>query len=229
MRVLVVDDERAVRDALSRALRLNGFEVELAPNGQAALQMLDAAQPDVVLLDVLMPGIDGFETCRRIRAAQDPTPVLMLTARNGVDDRVEGLDVGADDYLPKPFALAELLARVRALLRRRGGPNAGRGVLEFADLTLDREAAEASRGARAFALTRVELLLLELFLLNPRRVLSRETLVDRVWDGQIDVTSNAPEVYVGYLRKKLEANGEPRLLRTVRGLGYVLREPYEAR
>jgi two-component system response regulator MprA len=229
MRVLVVDDERAVRDALSRALRLNGFEVELAPNGQAALQMLDAAQPDVVLLDVLMPGIDGLETCRRIRAAEDPTPVLMLTARDGVDDRVEGLDVGADDYLPKPFALAELLARVRALLRRRGGPNAGRGVLEFADLTLDREAAEASRGARAFALTRIELLLLELFLLNPRRVLSRETLVDRVWDGQIDATSNAPEVYVGYLRKKLEANGEPRLLRTVRGLGYVLREPHEAR
>lgn len=229
MRVLVVDDERAVRDALSRALRLNGFEVELAPNGQAALQMLDAAQPDVVLLDVLMPGIDGLETCRRIRAAEDPTPVLMLTARDGVDDRVEGLDVGADDYLPKPFALAELLARVRALLRRRGGPNAGRGVLEFADLTLDREAAEASRGARAFALTRIELLLLELFLLNPRRVLSRETLVDRVWDGQIDATSNAPEVYVGYLRKKLEADGEPRLLRTVRGLGYVLREPHEAR
>ncbi len=229
MRILVVDDERAVRDALSRALRLHGFQVEEAQNGTSALRMLDAAEPDLVLLDVLMPGIDGFETCRRIRAAKHPTPVLMLTARDGVEDRVEGLDVGADDYLPKPFALPELLARMRALLRRRAEPDTGRGLLEFADLTLDREAAEARRGMRTFALTRIELLLLELFLLNPRRVLDRSTLLDRVWDGQIDITSNAPEVYVGYLRKKLEVDGEPRLIHTVRGMGYVLRESSPAR
>lgn len=225
MRILVVDDERAVRDALARALRLNGFDVELAPNGQSALTMLEAATPDLVLLDVLMPGLDGFETCRRLRAAHHSTPILMLTARDGVDDRVEGLDVGADDYLPKPFALPELLARVRALLRRGSMPRTPAGLLQFADVSLDRSAAEAHRGGRELGLTRTELTLLELFLLNPRRVLTRPTIVDRVWDGQIDVGSNAPEVYVGYLRKKLEAGGESRVIHTVRGLGYVLREP----
>ena len=219
---MVVDDEPAMREALELALRLDGFDVELAGDGREAIRRLPVVRPDVVLLDVLMPGLDGIEVCRRMRDTGDRTPVLMLTARDEVGDRVAGLEAGADDYLAKPFALPELLARVRALLRRSGwGVEAG--LLRFDDLELDAAAHEARRGGRLLELTRTEFLLLELFLRNPRQVLTRAVIVERVWGYDFGPTSNAIEVYVGYLRRKTEAGGAPRLLHTVRGVGYVLR------
>jgi two-component system, OmpR family, response regulator MprA len=223
MRVLVVDDEPAVRTALERALRIEGYDVELAEDGLEALQRLAAHSPDAVVLDVLMPNIDGLEVCRRLRAADDQTPVLMLTARDAVGDRVAGLDAGADDYLVKPFALEELHARLRALLRRVGVNEAG--VLRFSDVAMDTGTREVRRGERRIDLTRTEFLLLELFLRNPRQVLTRSVIFDRVWDYDFGPRSNALEVYVSYLRRKLETEGEPRLIHTVRGVGYVLREP----
>jgi two-component system, OmpR family, response regulator MprA len=223
VRILVVDDEPAVRAALERALGLDGFEVGTAEDGQEALRTVQRERPELVVLDVLMPGLDGIAVCRRLRRDGDRTPILMLTARDAVFDRVAGLDAGADDYLVKPFALEELLARVRALLRRtvNGDPH---GVLRFADLSLDPATREVRRGEREIELTRTEFLLLELFLLNPRQVLPRALIFERVWGYDFGPTSNSLEVYVGYLRKKLESGGEDRLLQTVRGVGYVLRE-----
>jgi two-component system, OmpR family, response regulator MprA len=223
VRVLVVDDEPAVRSALERALRLEGYDVELASDGAEALHRLSLHSPDAVVLDVLMPHVDGLEVCRRLRAADDRTPVLMLTARDAVGDRVAGLDAGADDYLVKPFALEELHARLRALLRRATGAEGG--ALRFADLTMDTGTREVRRGSRRIELTRTEFLLLELFMRNPRQVLTRSVIFDRVWDYDFGPRSNALEVYVSYLRRKLEEGGEPRLIHTVRGVGYVLREP----
>jgi two-component system, OmpR family, response regulator MprA len=222
VRILVVDDEPAVRRAVRRALSLEGYEVRVAREGLEALDVLASEQIDAVVLDVLMPGLDGVEVCRRIRAEGDSTPVLMLTVRNLVADRVAGLDAGADDYLTKPFALQELLARLRALLRRSMGDNE---VLRFADLSLDVETREARRGDRIIRLTPTEFLLLELLLRYPRRVLSREFIFDRVWGYGTKPTSNSLEVYIGYLRRKTEAHDEPRLLHTVHRIGYVLREP----
>jgi two-component system, OmpR family, response regulator MprA len=222
VRVLVADDERAVRDSLRRALVLEGYEVELATGGREALEAVGSGRADVVVLDVLMPDIDGLEVCRRLRHGGDRVPVLMLTARDAVSDRVEGLEAGADDYLVKPFDLDELIARLRALLRRTLGTD-GHDQLRFADLTLDANAHEARRGSRRIELTRTEFLLLELFMLNPRRVLSRSLIHERVWGYDFGPASNSLGVYVGYLRRKLEAEGEPRLIHTVRGVGYVLR------
>lgn len=219
----MVDDEPAVRDALERALRSHGYAVSTAPDGLEGLDHIASETPDVVVLDILMPRLDGLEACRRLRAGGDRTPVLMLTARDAVGDRVEGLDAGADDYLVKPFALEELLARIRALLRRTV-PNADERPLSYVDLTLDPVTHEVRRGDRPIELTRTEFLLLELFLLNPRRVLTREVIFDRVWGYDFGPTSNALEVYVGYLRRKTESAGEPRLIHTVRGVGYVLKE-----
>jgi two-component system response regulator MprA len=223
MTILVVDDEAAVRDALRRALRLEGYEVELAADGAEALQRLeDGAQPDALLLDVLMPGVDGLEVCRRLRRSGSRLPVLMLTARAEVSDRVSGLDAGADDYLTKPFALQELLARVRALLRRSGADEGG--VLCFGDLELDPSTREVRRGGEQIDLTRTEFSLLELFLRNPRQVLTRSLIFERVWGYDFGAGSNSLDVYVGYLRRKTEAGGRPRLIHTVRGVGYALRE-----
>ncbi|MCL4291279.1 MAG: response regulator transcription factor [Thermoleophilia bacterium] len=224
MRLLIVDDEPAVRDALARALRLEGYEVELAADGSEALAALAERPADAVVLDVLMPGLSGLEACRRLRASGDRTPVLMLTARVDVSDRVAGLDAGADDYLPKPFALDELLARVRALLRRSGAGER-EPPLRFGDLVLDPGAREARRGARQIELTRTEFELLELFMRNPGQVLTRSLIFERVWGYDFGPTSNSLEVYVGYLRRKTEAGGEPRLIQTVRGVGYALRRP----
>ena len=223
MRILVVDDEPAVRDAVDRALRLEGHEVALAHDGREALDAVAAAPPDALVLDLLMPQVDGLEVCRRLRAAGDRTPVLVLTARDAVADRVRGLDAGADDYLVKPFALEELLARVRALLRRAGEEEPG-SALRFGDLVLDPVAYTVHRGARLLELTRTEFALLELFLRHPRQVLTRAIIFDRVWGYDFGPASNSLEVYVGYLRRKTEAGGEPRLLHTVRGVGYVLRD-----
>jgi two-component system, OmpR family, response regulator MprA len=224
MRVLVVDDEPAVREVLARILKVEGFEVALAGDGRAAVRAQATARADAVLLDVLMPGLDGLEVCRRLRDTGDRTPVLMLTARDAVGDRVAGLEAGADDYLPKPFALDELLARLRALLRRSGWEQ-DRQTLRFDDLELDPVGHEVHRGGRPIELTRTEFLLLELFMLHPRQVLTREQIFDGVWGYDFGPASNSLEVYVGYLRRKTEAAGEPRLLHTVRGFGYVLRAP----
>jgi two-component system response regulator MprA len=223
MRILVVDDEPAVRDALERALRSSGYVVATAVDGVDGLERVASEVPDLVVLDILMPRLDGLEACRRLREGGDRTPVLMLTARDAVGDRVEGLDAGADDYLVKPFALEELLARIRALLRR-SAPNADEQPLTFSDLTLDPVTRDVRRGGRSIELTRTEYLLLELFLLNPRRVLTREVIFDRVWGYDFGPTSNALEVYVGYLRRKTEAANEPRLIHTVRGVGYVMKD-----
>jgi two-component system, OmpR family, response regulator MprA len=222
VKVLVVDDEPSVRSALQRALALERYDVQLAEDGQQALDTLAEGVVDAIVLDVSMPRIDGLEVCRRLRAAGDRTPVLMLTARDAIDDRVDGLDAGADDYLVKPFALRELNARLRALLRRvePGGP-----TLAFGDLVLDSSAHEVRRGARRIDLSRTEFSLLELFLEHPRQVLTRSMLFERVWGYDFGATSNALGVYIGYLRRKTEAGGERRLLHTVRGVGYVLREP----
>lgn len=221
--VLVVDDERPVREALRRALSLEGFQVELAVDGFEALETMEKAAPHVIVLDVMMPRMDGLAFTKALRKAGDDTPILMLTARDAVSDRVEGLDAGADDYLVKPFALEELLARLRALLRRTTPEEAD--VLTFADLEMDRAGYTVKRGGREVELTRTEYLLLELFLANPRQVLTRSVIFDRVWGYDFGPNSNSLEVYMGYLRRKTEAEGEPRLLHTVRGVGYVLREP----
>ena len=223
MKILVVDDERAVRESLRRALELEGYEIDLAADGQEALDRLESdAQPDALVLDVLMPGVDGLEVARTIRRAGNRVPILMLTARTQVEDRVEGLDAGADDYVTKPFALEELLARLRALLRRTAD---GSGeVLRFADLELDPGTREVSRGGEPIELTRTEFSLLELFLLNPRQVLTRSVIFERVWGYDFGYGSNSLDVYIGYLRRKTEAGGKPRLIQTVRGVGYALRE-----
>ncbi len=223
-KVLVVDDDPSVRGALQRALRLEGYQVAVADDGPRALEEIAVSPPDAIVLDIQLPTLDGLEVCRRLRATGDDTPVLMLTARDAVDDRVQGLDAGADDYLVKPFALAELLARLRALLRRRADGE-GDAVLQFADLSLDRTTREASRGERAFSLTRIEFDLLELLLRHPRQVLTREVILDRVWGYSFDSGTNSLAVYIGYLRRKTEGEGEGRYLHTVRGVGYVLRDP----
>jgi two-component system, OmpR family, response regulator MprA len=225
MKILVVDDERAVRESLRRALTLEGYDVELASDGTEALELLDdgAATADAVVLDVLMPRLNGLEVCRRLRASGNRIPVLMLTARDQVEDRVEGLDAGADDYVVKPLALEELLARVRALLRRSGSA-AGEETLRFADLELDPVAHEVRRDGEPIELTRTEFSLLELFLRNPRQVLTRSVIFERVWGYDFGYASNSLDVYVGYLRRKTEIGGRPRLIQTIRGVGYALRE-----
>jgi len=223
MRLLVVDDDPSVREALALVLDLNGFQVSTAQDGREAIRTLAVSPQDAVILDVLMPGLDGLEVCRRIRATGDRTPVLMLTARSEVSERVAGLEAGADDYLAKPFAREELIARLRALLRRTGWEGDGQ-PLRFADLELDPVAHEVRRGGRAIELTRTEFLLLELLLRHPRQVLTRAAISDHVWGYDFGPASNSLEVYVGYLRRKTEAEGEPRLIHTVRGVGYVLRE-----
>ena len=222
MRLLVVDDDPAIQEALELLLSLNGFEVTIAADGRECIRTLAEGRPDAVILDVLMPGLDGLEVCRRIRAGGDRTPVLMLTARAEVSERVAGLEAGADDYLAKPFAREELIARLRALLRRTGWEG-GDQILSFEDLELDPLAHEARRGERALELTRTEFLLLELLLRHPRQVLTRAAIFDQVWGYDFGPSSNSLEVYVGYLRRKTEAAGEPRLVHTIRGVGYVLR------
>jgi two-component system, OmpR family, response regulator MprA len=224
MRIFVVEDDQAVRDALRRALELEGYGVELARDGEEALRRLDEreVEPDAIVLDVLMPKVDGLEVCRRLRRSGNRTPVLMLTARDQVADRVAGLDAGADDYLVKPFALEELLARVRALLRRTA--NGAVEVLRFVDLELDPSTREVRRDGEPIELTRTEFALLELFLLNPRQVLTRSLIFERVWGYDFGFGSNSLDVYIGYLRRKTEHGGRPRLIQTIRGVGYALRE-----
>jgi two-component system, OmpR family, response regulator MprA len=223
MKILVVDDEPAVRESLRRALELEGYSVDLAADGVEALERLGAnGEPDALILDILMPRMDGLEACRRLRREGYRLPVLMLTAREEVENRVAGLDAGADDYVTKPFALEELLARIRALLRRTSG---GSGeMLRFADLELDPKTREVRRAGEPIELTRTEFSLLELFLLNPRQVLTRSLIFERVWGYDFGLSSNSLDVYIGYLRRKTEAGGAPRLIQTVRGVGYALRE-----
>jgi two-component system response regulator MprA len=224
-RVLVVDDDKAVRESLRRSLEFNGYDVALATDGAEALAGIASATPDVVVMDVMMPRLDGIETTRALRAAGNDLPILVLTARDAVGDLVEGLDAGADDYLTKPFALQELLARLRALLRRAAPREEDtEEVLTFSDLTMDVGTREVRRGGRTIELTRTEFALLEMFLRRPRRVLERSFILEEVWGYDFPTTANSLEVYVGYLRRKTEAEGEPRLLHTVRGVGYVLKE-----
>jgi two-component system, OmpR family, response regulator MprA len=225
MRILVVDDDRAVRESLRRSLTFNGYTVDLAVDGMDALDKTTSSRPDALVLDVMMPKLDGLEVCRRLRSTGDDLPILVLTARDSVSERVAGLDAGADDYLPKPFALEELLARLRALLRR-AVPEVGidSEAMQFADLCLDPITREVTRGERSISLTRTEFSLLEMLLANPRRVLTRSRILEEVWGYDFPTSGNALEVYVGYLRRKTEADGEPRLIHTVRGVGYVLRE-----
>lgn len=224
-RVLVVDDDKAVRESLRRSLEFNGYEVALASDGAEALARISAAAPDVVVMDVMMPRLDGLETTRALRTAGNDLPILVLTARDAVGDRVEGLDAGADDYLTKPFALQELLARLRALLRRVvPREEAGDELLSFSDLSMEVATREVRRGDRVIELTRTEFALLEMFLRRPRRVLERLFILEEVWGYDFPTTANSLEVYVGYLRRKTEADGEPRLIHTVRGVGYVLKE-----
>lgn len=224
-RVLVVDDDRAVRESLRRSLEFNGYDVHLAADGAEALAGISKVAPDVVVMDVMMPRLDGIETTRALRTAGHDVPILVLTARDAVGDRVEGLDAGADDYLTKPFALAELLARLRALLRRVvPAEDTPDEILSFSDLTMDVATREVRRGARAIELTRTEFTLLEMFLRRPRRVLERSFILEEVWGYDFPTTANSLEVYVGYLRRKTEAEDEPRLIHTVRGVGYVLKE-----
>jgi two-component system, OmpR family, response regulator MprA len=222
MRILVVDDEPAVRDSLRRALQLEGYDVELAGDGREALERLEEDGVDAVVLDVSMPRLDGLAACRELRGRGSSLPVLMLTARDEVADRVAGLDAGADDYVVKPFALEELLARLRALLRRVAPPDGD--VLRFADLELDPSTRQVHRGGEEIALTRTEFALLELFLLNPRQVLTRSVIFERVWGYDFGFGSNSLDVYIGYLRRKTEQGERPRLIQTIRGVGYALRE-----
>jgi two-component system response regulator MprA len=226
--VLVVDDDRAVRESLRRSLEFNGYRVALATDGAEALASIASAAPDAVVMDVMMPRLDGIEATRALRAAGSDLPILVLTARDSVGDRVEGLDAGADDYLTKPFALEELLARLRALLRRAPsrveGDDLDSDVLAYSDLTLNPATREVRRGDRVIELTRTEFTLLEMFLRRPRRVLDRSFILEEVWGFDFPTTANSLEVYVGYLRRKTEAEGEHRLIHTVRGVGYVLRE-----
>ena len=227
-RVLVVDDDRSVRDSLRRSLEFNGYAVSLASDGAEALASIAGHAPDALVIDVMMPRLDGIETTKALRTAGNDLPILVLTARDSVGDRVEGLDAGADDYLTKPFALEELLARLRALLRRVTAPADGDGleaeVLSFSDLSLNPATREVRRGERGIELTRTEFTLLEMFLRRPRRVLDRSFILEEVWGYDFPTTANSLEVYVGYLRRKTEAEGEPRLIHTVRGVGYVLKE-----
>lgn len=221
--VLVVDDDRAVRDSLRRSLEFNGYAVSLAADGAEAVASVGSSTPDVVIMDVMMPRVDGLEAVRALRGQGYDLPILVLTARDAVGDRVEGLDAGADDYLTKPFALAELLARLRALLRRVVTEEEDE-VLTFADLSMDLGSREVRRGDRPIELTRTEFALLEMFLRRPRRVLERSFILEEVWGYDFPTTANSLEVYVGYLRRKTEADDEPRLIHTVRGVGYVLKE-----
>jgi two-component system response regulator MprA len=221
--VAIVDDDSAIRSALGRALRMENYDVELFEDGASALKSIQLRAPDAVVLDLQLPDIDGLEVCRRIRRSGDTTPILMLTARNAVNDRVEGLDVGADDYLVKPFDLAELLARLRALLRRHNVSDVDGTVLRFEDLTLNPLTREVHRGDRLVELTKIEFDLLELFLHHPRQVLTRDQILDLVWGYNFDSGTNSLAVYIGYLRRKLEESGEARLIQTVRGVGYALR------
>jgi len=224
-RVLVVDDDKAVRESLRRSLEFNGYDVSLANDGAEALAGIAASAPDVVVMDVMMPRLDGIETTKALRTAGNDVPILVLTARDAVGDRVEGLDAGADDYLTKPFALQELLARLRALLRRVAPQEEDDDeVLSFADLSMDIGTREVRRGDRSIELTRTEFTLLEMFLRRPRRVLERSFILEEVWGYDFPTTANSLEVYVGYLRRKTEAEDEPRLIHTVRGVGYVLKE-----
>jgi two-component system response regulator MprA len=226
-RVLVVDDDRAVRESLRRSLEFNGYHVTMASDGADALARIAQQPPDAVVMDVMMPRLDGIETTRALREAGNDLPILVLTARDAVGDRVEGLDAGADDYLTKPFALEELLARLRALLRRVHHVETDdleSEQLTFSDLTLNPATREVRRGARLIELTRTEFALLEMFVRRPRRVLDRSFILEEVWGYDFPTTANSLEVYVGYLRRKTEAEGEPRLIHTVRGVGYVLRE-----
>ena len=225
VRILVVDDDRAVRESLRRSLSFNGYSVDLAQDGVEALDAIANERPDAVVLDVMMPRLDGLEVCRQLRSTGDDLPILVLTARDSVSERVAGLDAGADDYLPKPFALEELLARMRALLRRTTpDEQSDSAIMTFSDLTLDPVTREVHRGVRPISLTRTEFALLEMLIANPRRVLTRSRILEEVWGFDFPTSGNALEVYVGYLRRKTEAEGEPRLIHTVRGVGYVLRE-----
>ncbi|WP_127479461.1 response regulator transcription factor [Nocardioides pantholopis] len=224
-RVLVVDDDRAVRESLRRSLEFNGYDVHLAQDGAEALASIGQSAPDVVVMDVMMPRLDGLETTRALRTAGHDVPILVLTARDAVGERVAGLDAGADDYLTKPFALAELLARLRALLRRVvPSEETPDETLTFADLSMDVATREVRRNDRLIELTRTEFTLLEMFLRRPRRVLERSFILEEVWGYDFPTSANSLEVYVGYLRRKTEAAGEPRLIHTVRGVGYVLKE-----
>ncbi len=225
MHVLVIDDDDNVRTAVRRALTLDGHEVTVAGNGQQGLDQLSESRPDVVILDLGLPDIDGMEVCRRLREAGDRTPVLMLTARDAVEDRVDGLEAGADDYLVKPYDVRELRARVKALARRHLDDPQEPRVLRFGNITLDPSLHGAQVAGRTVELTRTEYQLLELLMLNPRRVLSSELIYDRIWGYDFGLAGNSLRVYIGYLRRKLEADGEPRLIQTVHGVGYVLREP----
>lgn len=229
MHILVVDDDQAVRDSLARSLEYSGYTVSTASDGVEALAKLAAGRPDAVIMDVMMPRLDGLETTRMLRANGNEVPILVLTARDAVGDRVDGLDAGGDDYLTKPFALDELLARIRALVRRAGAsPDSdttpGHEALQFADLSLNPQTREVMRGERHISLTRTEFALLQTFMQNPRRVLERGWLLNEVWGFDFPTTANSLEVYIGYLRRKTEAEGEPRLIHTVRGVGYVLRK-----
>jgi two-component system, OmpR family, response regulator MprA len=224
-RVLVVDDDKAVRESLRRSLEFNGYDVSMASDGAEALAGIAVANPDVVVMDVMMPRLDGLEATKALRKAGNDVPIIVLTARDAVGDRVEGLDAGADDYLTKPFALQELLARLRALLRRVVAPeDVADETLTFSDLTMDIATREVRRGDRLVELTRTEFTLLEMFLRRPRRVLERSFILEEVWGYDFPTTANSLEVYVGYVRRKTEADGEPRLIHTVRGVGYVLKE-----
>ena len=229
MKILVVDDEQAVRESLRRSLKFNGYDVLLAADGVEAVEMVHRENPGLLILDVMMPNMDGLEVCRTLRSEGWDRPILVLTARDGVSDRVAGLDAGADDYLPKPFALEELLARVRSLVRRAAAESIGKQQpvetqLSFEDLKLDADTREVTRGDRQISLTRTEFALLRLLMENPRKVLSRNTILEEVWGYDFPTSGNALEVYIGYLRKKTEEDGEPRLIHTVRGVGYVMRE-----
>jgi two-component system response regulator MprA len=221
--IAIVDDDGAIRTALGRALRMENYDVELFEDGTSALKSIQLRAPDAIVLDLQLPDIDGLEICRRIRRAGDATPILMLTARDAVNDRVEGLDVGADDYLVKPFDLTELLARLRALLRRSNVAEGDESVLRFEDLSLNPHTREVQRGARMIELTKIEFDLLELFLQHPRQVLTRDQILDLVWGYNFDSGTNSLAVYIGYLRRKLEEKNEDRLIQTVRGVGYALR------
>ena len=229
MKILVADDEQAVRESLRRSLRFNGYDVVLAVDGEDALDQIRIEEPDLTILDLMMPKLDGLGVCRTLRSSGYDGPILMLTARDGVSDRVAGLDAGADDYLPKPFALEELLARVGSLLRRtrseaRKAAEKDQTRLQFEDLVMDTSTRDVTRGGRAISLTRTEFALLHLLLQNPRHVLARQTILAEVWGYDFPTSGNALEVYIGYLRRKTEAGGESRLIHTVRGVGYVLRE-----
>ena len=229
MKILVVDDEQAVRESLRRSLRFNGYEVLTANDGLEAVETVRAENPELLILDIMMPNMDGLEVCRTLRSEGWDRPILVLTARDGVSDRVAGLDAGADDYLPKPFALEELLARVRSLVRRASAVSIAaeapvESKLSFEDLELDADTREVSRGGRAISLTRTEFALLQLLMENPRKVLSRSKILEEVWGYDFPTSGNALEVYIGYLRKKTEGEGDTRLIHTVRGVGYVLRE-----